>query len=87
LQRTSESNICKKKTIKGDGFKGIATTEADGGSDVANVKSTGRKQGDYWILNGEQLHTSGTEEAKKWGGGYFASATLLLEPCVTINFN
>ena len=60
-----------KKAIRGDGFVGIATTEAGGGSDVANVKSTGRKEGDYWILNGEKLYTSGTEEAKKWGGGYF----------------
>ncbi|RLI20945.1 acyl-CoA dehydrogenase [Candidatus Bathyarchaeota archaeon] len=60
-----------KKAIRGDGFIGIATTESGGGSDVANVKSTGRKEGNFWILNGEKLYTSGTEEAKKWGGGYF----------------
>jgi len=60
-----------KKAVKGEGFVGIATTEAGGGSDVANVKSTAKKEGDTWVLNGEKLYTSGTEEAKKWGGGYF----------------
>ena len=60
-----------KKAIKGEAFIGIATTEAGGGSDVANIKSTGRKEGNKWVLNGEKLYTSGTEEAKKWGGGYF----------------
>jgi acyl-CoA dehydrogenase len=60
-----------KKAIKGEGFIGIATTEAGGGSDVANVKSTAEKEGDTWLLNGEKLYTSGTEEAKKWGGGFF----------------
>jgi acyl-CoA dehydrogenase len=60
-----------KRAINGDCFIGIATTEAGGGSDVANIKSTGRKEAEYWILNGEKLYTSGTEEAKKWGGGYF----------------
>ncbi|MDH4221675.1 MAG: acyl-CoA/acyl-ACP dehydrogenase [Candidatus Bathyarchaeota archaeon] len=60
-----------KKAIKGEGFIGIAITEAGGGSDVANVKSTAKKESDTWVLNGEKLYTSGTEEAKKWGGGYF----------------
>lgn len=60
-----------KKAIEGDGFVGIATTEAGGGSDVANVKSTAKKERGTWVLNGEKLYTSGTEEAKKWGGGYF----------------
>jgi len=60
-----------KKAIKGEGFIGVATTEAGGGSDVANVKSTVKKEGDTWVLNGEKLYVSGTEEAKKWGGGYF----------------
>jgi acyl-CoA dehydrogenase len=60
-----------KRAAKGKGFVGIATTEAGAGSDVANVKSTAKREGNTWILNGEKLYTSGTEEAKKWGGGYF----------------
>jgi acyl-CoA dehydrogenase len=60
-----------EKAIKGEGFIGIASTEEGGGSDVSNVKSTAKKEHDTWVLNGEKLYVSGTEEAKKWGGGYF----------------
>jgi acyl-CoA dehydrogenase len=60
-----------RKAVKGEAFIGIASTEAGGGSDVAAFKSTARKDGNDWILNGEKLYISGTEEAKKLGGGYF----------------
>ncbi|MFP3985229.1 MAG: acyl-CoA dehydrogenase family protein [Candidatus Bathyarchaeia archaeon] len=63
-----------RKAVKGDAFIGIASTEAGGGSEVAAFKSTGKKIGDKWVLNGEKLYISGTEEAKKWGGGYFVIA-------------
>jgi len=62
------------KAIKGDAFIGIASTESGGGSDVAAFKSTARNEGDSWILNGEKIYISGTEEAKKLGGGYFVIA-------------
>lgn len=57
--------------IKGEGFVGIATTEATGGSDVAAFKSKAKREGNDWIINGEKMYISGTEEAKKMGGGYF----------------
>ncbi len=60
-----------RKAVKGDAFIGIASTEAGGGSDVAAFRSSARREGDEWVLNGEKLYISGTEEAKKWGGGYF----------------
>jgi len=63
-----------RKAVKGEAFVGIASTESGGGSDVAAIKSTGRKEGDYWVLNGEKTYISGTEEAKKLGGGYFLLA-------------
>lgn len=63
-----------RKAVKGDAFIGIGSTEAGGGSDVAAIKSTAKKTGDKWILNGEKLYISGTEEARKWGGGYFVIA-------------
>jgi acyl-CoA dehydrogenase len=63
-----------RKAVKGDAFIGIASTEAGGGSDVAAFKSTARKEGNEWVLNGEKLYISGTEEAKKMGGGYFVVA-------------
>jgi acyl-CoA dehydrogenase len=67
-------NDCIKKAFKGDAFIGIASTESGGGSDVAAFKSTAKKDGNDWILNGEKMYISGTEEAKKLGGGYFVIA-------------
>ena len=63
-----------QKAIKGDVFIGIASTESGGGSDVAAFKSTARRDGNGWVLNGEKMYISGTEEAKKLGGGYFVIA-------------
>jgi len=63
-----------RKAIKGEAFIGIASTESGGGSDVAAFKSTARKDGNGWVLNGEKMYISGTEEAKKLGGGYFVIA-------------
>jgi acyl-CoA dehydrogenase len=63
-----------RKAIKGDAFIGIGSTEAGGGSDVAAFKTTAKKQGNDWILNGEKAYISGTEEARKIGGGYFVVA-------------
>jgi acyl-CoA dehydrogenase len=63
-----------RPAIKGDAFIGIGSTEAGGGSDVAAFKSTAKRVGNDWILNGEKTYISGTEEAKKLGGGYFVVA-------------
>jgi acyl-CoA dehydrogenase len=63
-----------RKAFKGDAFIGIASTESAGGSDVAAFKSTARKKGNDWVLNGEKMYISGTEESKKLGGGYFVIA-------------
>ena len=63
-----------RKAIKGEAFIGIASTESGGGSDVAAFKSTARRDGNGWVLNGEKMYISGTEEAKKLGGGYFVIA-------------
>jgi acyl-CoA dehydrogenase len=66
--------VCIRKAFKGDAFIGIGSTESGGGSDVAAFKSTAKKVGNDWILNGEKMYISGTEEAKKLGGGYFVIA-------------
>jgi acyl-CoA dehydrogenase len=63
-----------RKAFRGDAFIGIASTESGGGSDVAAFKSTARKEINDWVLNGEKMYISGTEEAKKLGGGYFVLA-------------
>ena len=40
--------------IKGDMVAAIAVTEPDAGSDVAAIKTTAKKQGDHYILNGSK---------------------------------
>jgi cyclohexanecarboxyl-CoA dehydrogenase len=36
----------------------VAATEAEAGSDLSNLKTTARKDGDYYIVNGEKNRTS-----------------------------
>jgi len=60
-----------KRAIKGEAFIGIASTEPHGGSDVAGIRSSARREGEHWVLNGQKVYISGTEEAKRMGGGYF----------------
>jgi acyl-CoA dehydrogenase len=67
-------DACIRKAVKGEAFVGIASTESGGGSDVAAFRSTAKKSGKEWVLNGEKMYISGTEEAKKLGGGYFVVA-------------
>jgi len=71
------SDFVREKYVKpamaGQKFMGIATTEPGGGSDVANFKSTAKKEGDEWVLNGEKAFNSGTEECKEWGGGFWVN--------------
>lgn len=54
----------------GHGFLGIATTEPTGGSDLANLRTTSRRDGDAFVVRGEKAFLSGVEEAKRLGGGH-----------------
>ena len=54
----------------GKAFLGIATTEPTGGSDLANMRTRSRREGDEFVLRGEKAFVSGVEEAKTLGGGH-----------------
>jgi alkylation response protein AidB-like acyl-CoA dehydrogenase len=43
---------------RGEKFVLMAATEAEAGSDLANLKAMARKDGDYYILNGEKNRVS-----------------------------
>ena len=51
------------RVVTGKYFLGIATTEPSGGSDVANIRTSGAKVGDKLIINGEKIFISGVREA------------------------
>jgi acyl-CoA dehydrogenase len=58
----------------GKAFLGIATTEPGGGSDLGNMKTESRREGDQYVLRGEKAFLSGVEEAKRLGGGHLTLA-------------
>ncbi|MFQ6076601.1 MAG: acyl-CoA dehydrogenase family protein [Candidatus Bathyarchaeia archaeon] len=61
---------------KGEAFYGIATTEPQGGSDVAGMRMTATKTGGEWRISGEKAYISGVREVLElpWGGGWFLVA-------------
>ncbi len=59
---------------KGKWFLGIATTESDAGSDVLGTRTTIKKEGDHYIVNGEKMYISGVREAYTRGGGHLTIA-------------
>jgi len=71
----------KKKTLPkiaaGQGFLGIATTEAGVGSDLANMATTAKRVGNEYVLSGEKMYISGIREAAEQmrdGSGYLVLA-------------
>jgi acyl-CoA dehydrogenase len=62
------------KVTAGDWFLGIATTESDAGSDVVGGRTTIKKDGDNFIVNGEKMYISGVREAATNGGGHITIA-------------
>lgn len=51
-----------KPAIAGDAVSAIAVTEPDAGSDVAALKTTARKDGDVYVVNGSKTYiTNGTQ--------------------------
>jgi acyl-CoA dehydrogenase len=54
----------------GKWFIGISTTESGGGSDLSNIKTTAKKAGNEYLINGEKTYISGITEATKRGGGH-----------------
>jgi citronellyl-CoA dehydrogenase len=51
-----------KPAIAGDVVASIAVTEPDAGSDVAAIKTTAQRQGDYFVINGSKTYiTNGTQ--------------------------
>jgi acyl-CoA dehydrogenase len=54
----------------GKWFIGVSTTESGGGSDLSNIKTTAKKVGSEYVINGEKTYISGVTETSKKGGGH-----------------
>jgi acyl-CoA dehydrogenase len=67
------------KVTKGEHFLGIATTESDIGSDLANMKTKITPTNEGYLIKGEKNYISGVREALKYGGGYVTLARQDLE--------
>ncbi len=48
---------------KGRGFFGIASTEPQGGSDIAGLRTIAEKRGDKYLVRGEKIFISGVRES------------------------
>lgn len=79
LQLFAREEVCEEiisEVARGNAFFGIATTEPQGGSDIAGIKMTAKRGDDKYIINGEKCYISGVGEVTKlpWGGGWFLVA-------------
>ena len=50
-------------TIEGERLSCFAITEPGAGSDAANIKTSARRDGDDWVLNGEKTFITGGNDA------------------------
>ncbi len=70
--------------LSGEKISALAITEPSGGSDVANLKTTARRQGDHYVVNGQKMFiTSGMRAdyftvAVRTGGAGMGGVSLLL---------
>jgi len=44
-----------RRAIAGDAITAVAITEPGAGSDVAGIRTTARRDGDHWVLNGTKM--------------------------------
>lgn len=59
------------KLAKGESFIGICSTEPQGGSDVASIKTKAEKKNNHYIIDGEKIYISGVKEIIENDGGLF----------------
>src|SRR3569623_1361348 len=82
--RPEEKARVLPQVLSGEKISALAITEPGGGSDVANLRTRARRDGDYYVVNGEKTFiTSGMladylTVAVRTGGAGAAGVSLLL---------
>src|SRR6185369_14767792 len=72
------------EVLSGEKISALAITEPSGGSDVANLRTTARREGDHYVVNGQKMFiTSGVRAdyftvAVRTGGPGMGGVSLLL---------
>ena len=61
------------KVTSGEAFIGMASTEPQSGSDIANFRTIAEKHGDTYVVNGEKAFITGINEIKRLGDGGFVT--------------
>jgi alkylation response protein AidB-like acyl-CoA dehydrogenase len=54
----AQKELFLPKILKGDLNVAIGYTEPDSGSDLASLRTTAEKDGDYYVINGQKVYTS-----------------------------
>lgn len=81
-----------KPAVKGEAIAALGVSEPDVGSDVANIRTTARRDGDDYVINGAKTYiTNGTRAdfitlAVRTGGDGFKGISLVLFPTDTKGF-
>lgn len=52
-----------RPALMGEAVASIAVTEPDAGSDVASIRTTARRDGDEWVINGTKLYITNGPQA------------------------
>lgn len=80
--------------IKGEMLAAIAVTEPNAGSDVASIRTTARREGDEYVINGSKLYiTNGVQAdwvcllARTSDEGGFKGMSLIIVPTKTPGFS
>lgn len=79
--------------IRGEMIAALGVSEPDAGSDVANIRTTARKDGDDYVINGAKTYiTNGTRAdfitlAVRTGGEGFGGISLLMFPTDTKGYS
>ncbi len=71
-RRTTLIDRYVRPTLAGEMIGSLAITEPDGGSDVAAIRTTARRDGDHYVVNGTQdlHHQRGTGRLRHHGGAH-----------------